>query len=123
VPPPPRDLSREAARLWRNIAGSRPIGWFTPATLRLLRRYCRTALTIETLHDALDDAVIGSDEHALIFKQVIAGNASLGILAAKMRLSTQAEIGPRSGQLNESGMPDDPLLGGRAVVRFQGRVR
>jgi hypothetical protein len=95
-PSPPRDLDRAAARLWRDIAEDRPVDWWNPGSLRLLRRFCRTAVYAERLHDALDDELIGSDTAVLVFKQILAANASLGILAAKMRLSVQAAIDGRS---------------------------
>jgi hypothetical protein len=97
-PEPPRDLNRPAANLWRAIAQDRPADWFTPATERLLQRFCRTAVYAERLHDALDDEPVGGETAALLFKQIMAANASLGILAAKMRLSTQAAIDGRSRQ-------------------------
>ena len=95
-PAPPRDLNRAAEQLWRDIAADRPVDWWNPASLRLLRRFCRTAVYAERLHDAVDDEPIGSDTAVLVFKQILAANASLGILAAKMRLSTQATIDGRS---------------------------
>ena len=97
-PAPPRDLNRPAANLWRAIAQDRPADWFTPATERLLQRFCRTAVYAERLHDALDDEPVGGETAALLFKQIMAANASLGILAAKMRLSTQAAIDGRSSK-------------------------
>jgi len=125
-PSPPRDLKPEAAKLWRAIANERPVDWFNPATLRLLRRFCRTALYVERLHDALDEAEIAGEAAKQLLKQVLAANASLGILAAKMRLSVQAAIDRRAGQLNERGSEDaatDRLLGGAAVLPIRGVAR
>lgn len=101
APPPPRDFDPVAAKLWRAIAQDRPPDWFTPATLTLLRRFCRTAVYVERLNDALDGEPIGSKGAVVLFKQVVAANASLGILAAKMRLSTQATIDRRSAKAGE----------------------
>src|SRR5579864_7832422 len=53
-PPPPKDLSPEAAKLWRAIVRAKPIGWFDAGSLPLLARYCRTAVRAERLADALD---------------------------------------------------------------------
>lgn len=100
-PAPPRDLDSAAADLWRAIAADRPVDWFAPATLRLLQRFCRTAVYAERLHDTLDAAEVGGESAALLFKQTMAANASLGILAAKMRLSTQAAIDGRSRKAGE----------------------
>jgi hypothetical protein len=95
-PEPPCDLGDAEAELWREIAADRPVDWWNPASLRLLRRFCRTAVYAERLHDALDDELIASDTSVLVFKQILAANASLGILASKMRLSTQAAMDGRS---------------------------
>ena len=100
-PAPPPDLDAVAAKLWRAIAQDRPADWFTPATLTLLRRFCRTAVYVERLNDALDGEPIGSKRAVVLFKQTVAANASLGILAAKMRLSTQATIHRRSAKAGE----------------------
>ena len=113
----------DAAKLWRDIAGDRPPDWFNPASLRLLRRFCRTAVYAERLHDQLDTVQIGGEAAALLLKQVLLANTSLGVLAAKMRLSTQAVVDSRSGKLTEGGLrdPADRLLGGGAVApRWRG---
>jgi hypothetical protein len=108
VPAPPRELDRAAAHLWRAIAEDRPADWWNAGSLRLLRRFCRTAVYAERLHDALDDEPIGSETAVLIFKQVAAANASLGILAAKMRLSPQAMIDGRSAKARERAVGHKP---------------
>jgi hypothetical protein len=82
----------------------------------LLRRYVRTAISAEKIHDKLDLTPVGSAEAAALLRQVIASNASLGGLAAKMRLSTQVTVTPRStGRLAETGHGalDDSLIGVR----------
>jgi hypothetical protein len=119
-PAAPRDLDATAARLWRAIAADRPVDWWTPASLRLLRRLCRTSVYAERLHDALDAAPIGSELAGALFKQVLAANASIGVMAAKLRLTVQNQIDRRSGQITERGVSNDPLLGGRAVVQLRG---
>jgi hypothetical protein len=121
-PPAPHDLDADAATLWREIARDRPPDWFNPGSLRLLRRFCRTAVYAERLHDELDSATIGGETAALLLKQVLLANTSLGVLAAKMRLSTQVAVDSRSGHLAErgAGADLDPLLGGRAVVPIRG---
>ena len=119
-PRPPRDLDATAARLWRDIAAVQPADFFRPATLRLLSRFCRLAVYSEKLHDALDAAEIGSQDARQLLRQVIAANSSLGILASKMRLTTQGSIDRRSGHLGERGADRDRLLGGSAVVPIRG---
>jgi len=53
---------------------------------------------------------------------VLLANTSLGVLAAKMRLSTQVAVDSRSGHLGErgAGADRDRLLGGSAVVPIRG---
>ena len=115
-PKPPANLDRTSRRLWKEIAEGQPPDWWNPATLRLLRRYCRTAVYCERVADALDVAELGSTEAVRLSKQVIAMNSSLGILAQKMRLSTQVTMSARStGKMAERGVPDSPLIGGFAV--------
>jgi hypothetical protein len=117
-PKPPSDLRQPEKALWTAIAASRPVDWFTPATMRLLRRFVRMAIYAEKLHDALDTAPIGSAAAVGLLRQVIACNGSLGILASKMRLSAQVTISARStGRMAERGslIMADPLLGGHAV--------
>jgi hypothetical protein len=104
-PKPPRELGPAAAKLWRAIAADRPADWFTPATLRLLQRFCRTAIYAERLHDGLDREPVGSETAVVLFKQTMNANASLGILASKMRLSTQIAVERRSAK---AGAPSRP---------------
>ena len=117
-PEPPKDLGASARALWCQIAASKSPDWFDPANLRLLRRYCRTAITAEIWHDRLDQAEVGSPASVALCKLVIALNASIGVMAAKLRLTVQNQIDRRSGKLNERGLGDidpDGLLGGRGL--------
>ena len=119
-PEPPNDMDVASSALWREIAADRPADWFTPASLRLLRRYCRTCVTAEQWHDKLDMLDVGSEQSVIACKQIIALNASIGIMASKLRLSVQNDIDRRGGRLNERGLganDEDRLLGGRAVPR------
>ena len=114
-PSPPLELDRPSRQLWKQIAAWVPSDWWNPATLRLLRRYVRTAVYCERVADALDAAELGSAKAISLGKQVIAMNSSLGILAQKMRLSTQVTMSARStGRMSERGV-DDGLIGGYAI--------
>jgi hypothetical protein len=116
VAPPPANLGEPEAKLWRAITAARPVDWFDAASLPLLQRYVRTAIHAEKLADELDLAPIGSPAHAALVKMVVQCNASLGGLAARLRLSTQVSITPRStGHLGERGWADSALLGGKAI--------
>jgi hypothetical protein len=96
------------------IVRERPADWFTPATARLLRRYVRLAIYSEKLHDLLDAQPVGSEKAGQLLAQTIAVTSSLGVLAAKMRLSTQVVVSARStGKMAQQGSPIalDPLIG------------
>jgi hypothetical protein len=87
--------------------------------LRLLQRFCRTAVHAEKIHDALDLAPVGSSQSRDLLKQVLAANQSLGALSGKMRICQQAAIDRRSGHITER--PTDTevheLLGGRRPIQ------
>jgi len=118
-PEPPKDLGRKASALWREIAASRPSDWFNPANLRLLTRYCRTCVEAERWADKLEQSEVGSPESVILCKAVIAMNASIGTMGAKLRLTVQNQISRHSGKLTETGagIDNDYLLGGSAVHR------
>jgi hypothetical protein len=122
-PPPPESLNPEAARLWKEIAASKPPSWWEPGNLRLLQRYCRLAITAEKWHDALDRVQPTSKGAGKLLREVATANASLSLLASKLRISVQAVIDRHSGKLTEVGPGIDlddadfksGLLGGFAV--------
>src|ERR1700693_5055735 len=79
-PAPPHDLDPAAAKLWRAIASHQPVDWWTPASLVLLRRFSRTAIYAERLHDELDVTRVDGMTVGGRLKMVLSANASLGIL-------------------------------------------
>jgi hypothetical protein len=83
----------------------------------LLRRYCRTSVLVERWHDELDKSVPGSIEANRLHREVVSGNASLSLLASKLRISVQAQIDRRSGRITEVGIGvgRSRLLGGHTV--------
>jgi hypothetical protein len=115
-PPPPKSLCAEAAKLWMEIAASKPLSWWEPGNLRLLQRYCRLAVTTEKRHDALDRLHPTSKGAGKLLREITAANASLSLLASKLRISVQSVIATRSGRTTERGpgldAVDDKLLGG-----------
>ncbi len=121
-PPAPKNLSREAAAIWRAIVRAKPLGWFDPGSLPLLARYCRTAVRAEQLADVLDATTVHDLGAADLEKRVVKLNGSLTTLATKLRLSVQGAVDRKSRLLDEAGAggADDRLLGGTAIWRQKG---
>jgi hypothetical protein len=122
--PPPRDLSQAATKIWKQITGSRPADWFDEGSAPLLRRLCRSAVSVEKLHDAYDKLDPTSAKAADILKQIAVLNASVAGLSQKLRLSVQSVIGwDAIGRRTErgGGDDDDGLLGGFASRQDKGR--
>jgi hypothetical protein len=117
APPAPKSFDAETSELWRQIIGSKPRDWWLPGNLRLLRRYVRLCQTVERWEAALETLQPGTREATRVLKEVVSCNASLSLLASKLRLSITAEIDRKSGRLTEAGARvfDDPLLGGVGV--------
>jgi hypothetical protein len=118
-PEPPADLNPDAARIWRLIASSRPADWFDHGSLPLLRRLCRTAVSVERLHDAYDALDPTSSKAAELAKQITAMNASVAGLSQKLRLSVQNAIVWDSGKRTErAGLGNSPLRKSRLLGGF-----
>jgi hypothetical protein len=122
-PPPPLNLSKPAADLWRSIVSSFAADRFDSGSLPLLERYCRMVPYAAKLQDEVDKCTIGSAEHGKMHRLLISANSSIGSLASLLRLSVQAQIDRRSGKITERyphqlrPWNDKGLLGGSAIVR------
>jgi hypothetical protein len=124
-PPPPGNLNPEAAQLWKQIAASKPPSWWEAGNLRLLQRYCRLAITAERWHDALDRVQPTSKGAGKLLREVATANASLSLLASKLRISVQAQIDRRSGRITERGAGmdfEDGIIGGAAIMPNRSRL-
>jgi hypothetical protein len=115
-PPPPKDLSPEAQKIWKRLAGSRPGDWFDAAAQELLKRLCRTLVTVDRVHDQLE-AAAGTAKEPELIKLTAQLNGSVKALMVALRLTPQARIDWHSGQKDERDHFDDEdgLLGGAAV--------
>jgi hypothetical protein len=116
-PPPPKSLDAASAKLWKEIAASKPNDWWQPGNLQLLRRYVKTATTAERWEKELDQLKPGSPQASAVVKEMVSLNHSMGSLAVKLRLSTQNMIERHSGLITEKGpgIGRSRLLGGHTV--------
>jgi hypothetical protein len=118
-PAPPKSLKPAVARIWREIAAAKPADWFDGATLRLLRRYCRTLGQAEAVADELDAVAVSSDAARILERRLVALNASCTTMATKLRLTVQSTVDWHDRKNSERGLGEvaaDSLIGGGAVV-------
>jgi hypothetical protein len=121
-PSPPKGMSAEAAKYWRQLAASRPADWLDQAGQVLLARLCRTLETVDRVHNELDAATIGSPRATGLIKEVAQLNASVKALMVALRLTPQSAVDwDRTGQRSERRHDLDPLLGGFALQRAKRR--
>jgi hypothetical protein len=121
APAPPAYLRAAGKELWRQIVCSRPVDRFDAGALPLLESYvvlvCHVRGLLRELARAKADTPLTTAE---LERRIAAMNRSIGTLASKLRLSVQARVDRRSGEIGEPGPGDaasDPLLGGQAVRR------
>jgi hypothetical protein len=116
-PEPPADLTPEGKSLWRETVRERPGDWFNPISTRLLHVLVQQLVVcgdLQRLYDMQDSYPAAGQ----VLKQLLAVSANCASIAARLRLTPQALIDRRSGQISEKGpggKANDPLLGGNAV--------
>lgn len=123
-PAPPRDISPEAAKVWREIANGKPVGWFDAGSLVLLRQYCETTVEARRFAALLAGEFDSLDDRIEVGKHIVRLNGNLTTMATKLRLSVQAAVDRRNRILDEDGAgakAGDKLLGGKAV--WGGKLR
>jgi len=121
-PDPPKSLDAEAAKVWRQLAASRPSDWFDSAGEVLLARLSRTVVHAEKLHDQLDVTEIDTPASGQLLRRVAAINASIVSMMTRLRLTPQSTISwDQTGRKNERGTERDPLIGGFATADWHPR--
>jgi hypothetical protein len=132
---PPRHLTKDGKRLWRDIVSAKPVDWWNPGALALLAQFCELSasqeLLIIKLRSLNEQEFLDPDEEdeadvlsARLEKRIIRLSTTLATLATKLRLSVQAGVDRKSGKLNEPGSKgSSPLLGGNAVSLAMERLR
>lgn len=107
-PPPPTNLTKAQAKIWREIVDTSPAGWFREGDT-LLSLFCQHTATAELINSMIDK----TDFKTTPLPQL---NRLLGIrcretmlilsLATKMRLTPQARMHPRTaGRAFDSAQP------------------
>ncbi len=98
VAAPPSDLTTRQAEIWRDVVESKPIEWFGPDSLPLLKEYCRAAAVCDVLEGRVAAALEGSDAVVarayLDMRDKEAKRAAL--LATKLRLTQQSRYTPQA---------------------------
>ena len=98
-PEPPERLSKEEAKLWREIVDSKPVDWFDADTRPLLEAYCQ-AISFQWMiarEIATGFADMGSVLPLEKLHSMQEKNAKLlAQLATKMRLTPQSRYTPKA---------------------------
>src|SRR5262245_31442889 len=81
---PPPDLDETAAQLWGEVVSTFPADRFDRSNAPLLKRFCRTAVYVEALHDELCKHEIGTAKHGQLHRQLMSGTNNLIALAASL---------------------------------------
>lgn len=118
VPPP--HLPAAAKELWRQIVASKPRDRFDPGNEPLLEAFCFLAVHARSVRRELAAVAVTSPECAKVERRLNGLTKTLGTLASSLRLSVQAKVDRRSGELDEPGdgkTLEDRLIGGAAINR------
>jgi hypothetical protein len=95
---PPPDMEASAKRIWRIIAASRPPDYFNAGSAPLLEAYVE-AIVMHRFYTGMWRHDRGNPDY---LKAITACNASLSMLATKLRLAITS-IDKKSGVLTEKG--------------------
>jgi hypothetical protein len=116
---PPRGMSAAARRAWREIIASKPVDWFDPGSLQLLRLHCEAIAGANKLAADLRKLPAGSREFTRGCAAWKAMYASAMSTARALRLTTQQAVESRSAKITEPSTIaniEDRLLGGREAA-------
>ena len=107
---PPQELSVAERALWKEVVASKPVEWFGPDSVPVLKEYVRAAVTCDTLADRVVQALATGDENII--------RSALGLrdkeakrcadLATKLRLTQQSRYTPQA-----AATADQKASGGR----------
>lgn len=106
-PPPPRELSPEAAEEWRAIVDALPAEWFSGASTPLLVSYCRHVVAARRIAALIKqeegDAVglcLGTYDRLLKMQE--RESRAISSLATRMRITQQATFSHRKTKPRQS---------------------
>lgn len=102
--PPPDELTKPQAEVWREVVATRPPDWFTSETVPLLVEYCRVVIEARRIAQLLDGISLKRPSAASLakyekFMKLRAQNAAtMKSLATAMRLTQQSRYGARGAE-------------------------
>ena len=94
---PPHNLTDEETEIWVAIVNSEEADWFTPATVPLLRQYCRHVVHTNRIAELIERAAnsMQLDDYDRLLKLQERESRICTLLATKMRLTQQSTINKR----------------------------
>lgn len=104
-PPAPQDLSEAETALWVEIVESKPVDWFGPDSIPVLKEYVRASLLCDVLAAKVKRAIEGGEDEQVtvnvvkLFLDMRDKEARRAVsLATKLRLTPQSRYGPRTAE-------------------------
>ena len=111
LPPPPKHLGREAAKVWAEIVASKPPGYFDPGSLVLLETYCGVTVALRKLDAKLRELDPQDREYGRLARLSATLAGTQGATAVRLRLAHSSRMRYEDGRLNEPALPKNRLLG------------
>ena len=95
---PPRGLSDDESRLWREVVDSKPVEWFQPDSAPLLTEYVRAVVMSGQLDIQVKAALVGSETGELKALLDMRDKESKRVvsIATKLRLTQQSRYTPQA---------------------------
>lgn len=95
---PPDDLTPEQAARWRAVVDSKPVDWFGPDSLPLLKEYVRAEAMCDLLAVQIEAAMSGGEpgEIKALLDMRDKESKRLASLATKLRLTQQSRYTPQA---------------------------
>lgn len=94
-PVAPHDLVDEEVEVWASVVGSMPADWFKPENMPLLTQYCRHVVRARHIAEWIEQATgipgqLSVKDYDRLLRMQVRESATMGSLAAKMRISQSA---------------------------------
>ena len=95
---PPRGLSDDESRLWREVVDSKPVEWFQPDSAPLLTEYVRAVVMSGQLDIQVKAALVGGETGELKALLDMRDKESKRVvsIATKLRLTQQSRYTPQA---------------------------
>ena len=95
---PPRGVSDDESRLWREVVDSKPVEWFQPDSAPLLTEYVRAVVMSGQLDIQVKAALVGGETGELKALLDMRDKESKRVvsIATKLRLTQQSRYTPQA---------------------------